>query len=260
MWFSFIALMMILDSLERESDNTCMLTEEVLLGSKQKTWMMFDKVASTYDFLNKLLSFGIDRYWRSFLSKQIKKNQFTLLDLGTGTGDVLFSVCDNHDVDNAIGMDLSEKMMAVAERKSEKRGLVKKVEFKVGDATAIPLGDASRDVVTMAFAIRNVSDPTKCLADIYRVLSGNGKALILEFSLPKNIIMKAVYLLYFRRVLPFVGGLISGDKHAYSYLNQSVESFPYGSEFSEMMKNVGFKSVTFTPLTFGIATLYVGQK
>jgi demethylmenaquinone methyltransferase / 2-methoxy-6-polyprenyl-1,4-benzoquinol methylase len=237
-----------------------MLTEEVLLGSKQKTWQMFDKVASTYDLLNKLLSFGIDRYWRSFLSKQIQKKQFSLLDLGTGTGDVLFSVLDNHDVDHAIGMDLSKKMMEVAERKSEKRGLVQKVEFKVGDATEIPLGDNSRDVVTMAFAIRNVSDPNKCLADIYRVLNDGGKALILEFSIPKNIIMKCVYLIYFRRVLPFVGGLISGDKHAYSYLNQSVEAFPYGGEFSGMMQNVGFENVRFTPLTFGIATLYVGQK
>lgn len=237
-----------------------MLTNDVLMKSKHKTWQMFDKVASTYDILNRLLSFGIDTYWRRRLSNEITKNHFSLLDLGTGTGDVLFRILDGHDADHAIGMDLSEKMMDVAIRKSKKRALVQNIEFKVGDATAIPLGDASVDVVSMAFAIRNVSDPNLCLSEIYRVLKVDGQALILEFSMPKWTLIKWIYLIYFRRVLPFVGGIISGDKHAYTYLNQSVESFPYGPQFSDMMTNAGFKDVRFIPLTFGIATLYIGKK
>lgn len=243
-----------------EPHNSPMLTNDVLMKSKHKTWQMFDKVASTYDLLNRLLSFGIDSYWRRCLSSKITKNHFSLLDLGTGTGDVLFTILDRHDVDHSMGMDLSEKMMDVAAKKSQKRALVQNVEFKVGDATAIPLGDLSVDVVSMAFAIRNVSDPAMCLNEIYRVLNADGQVLILEFSMPKWTIVKWIYLIYFRRVLPFVGGLISRDKHAYKYLNQSVESFPYGTQFTELMQVAGFKDVQFLPLTFGIATLYVGTK
>jgi len=237
-----------------------MLTNELLLKSKHKTWEMFDKVAPTYDLLNKLLSFGIDRYWRRVLSKNISKDHFHLLDLGTGTGDVLFSIVDHHQVTHAIGMDLSEKMMDVARKKSDSRSLIETTEFRAGDATQIPLGDRQIDVISMAFAIRNVSDPSLCLKEMVRVLKEDGEALILEFSLPKHAFIRSIYLFYFRTILPFVGKIISRDKHAYKYLNESVESFPYGDKFVELMKKAGFSSVRYIPLTFGIATLYVGRK
>ncbi|MCB0314807.1 MAG: class I SAM-dependent methyltransferase, partial [Calditrichaeota bacterium] len=116
------------------------------------------------------------------------------------------------------------------------------------------------DAVTISFGIRNVTDVSRALGEMKRVLKGGGKAIILEFSLPGNALMRSLYLFYFRKVLPRIGGLISGDSFAYRYLNETVESFPYGEAFCDLMRQAGFHQVKMTPLTFGIATIYEGEK
>ena len=229
---------------------------------KNKSWQLFDKIYKRYDLINDILSVGIITYWRRILVKVIpEKNNLKLLDCATGTGQVIFSVMKQHHnaVDQYVGIDLSKNMMTIAKEKKEKLLYKHKIDFNIADAQQIPFEDNSFDCITMAFGIRNVTDYKVCLKELYRVLKPGGKALIMEFSLPKNKVIKAIYLLYFRKVLPFVGGFLSGDLSAYRYLNTTVESFPYGSRFKDSMTQMGFKA-SYRPLTFGIATLYQGFK
>jgi demethylmenaquinone methyltransferase/2-methoxy-6-polyprenyl-1,4-benzoquinol methylase len=134
------------------------------------------------------------------------------------------------------------------------------LELKTGDAEAIPFDDNNFDATSISFGIRNVLNVNKSLAEMYRVLRPGGRALILEFSLPSNRLIRRLYLLYFRHVLPRLGRLVSGDAHAYNYLNQTVETFAHGEEFCELMRTAGFHNVKAIPLTFGIASIYQGDK
>jgi demethylmenaquinone methyltransferase/2-methoxy-6-polyprenyl-1,4-benzoquinol methylase len=231
--------------------------------SKQTTWQLFDRIADRYDLLNRILSGGIDVYWRrKMISFLPQRDQLILLDLATGTGDVMLMLAKKkpHLFSKLIGMDLSQKMMSVGKRKSKRDQLDSLITFQRGDATAIPMESCGVDVVTISFGIRNVADVSQALSEMYRVLKFGGVAMILEFSIPENSILKQLYLFYFRYVLPKVGALISGDAVAYTYLNQSVESFPYGDAFGKLMCAAGFKNNRQQPLTGGIATLYVGVK
>ena len=232
-------------------------------NSKKRTWQIFDRIAGRYDLLNKILSGGVDRYWRKKIVRYLPhKKDLQLLDLATGTGDVIFTLLQNTSgvFKSLVGMDLSEKMMDIGQEKAQKYYLNNLVTFKKGDATAIPLTNERMDVVTMAFGIRNVADVPKTLSEIYRILKSKGRVIILEFSLPNNMLIKQLYLAYFRHVLPRIGGLLSGDKQAYHYLNQSVETFPYGRDFCQLLETAKFENVTAYSLSGGIATLYVGDK
>ncbi len=151
-------------------------------------------------------------------------------------------------------------MLGVGRQKITDRNLDQELSLQIGDATNISFLDDSFDAVTIAFGIRNVENLRKSLREMHRVLKPGGRAVILEFSLPANRFIRALYLFYFRNILPKVGALISGDKYAYQYLNETVESFPYGDDFCDLMKAVGFRKVKSTPLTFGIATIYQGDK
>jgi demethylmenaquinone methyltransferase/2-methoxy-6-polyprenyl-1,4-benzoquinol methylase len=130
----------------------------------------------------------------------------------------------------------------------------------LGDGVSIPTGDAAFDLTTISFGIRNFSDPQKSLHDIHRVLKRDGRLMIMEFSIPTNFIVRNVYFFYFRHLLPFIGNIVSKHKDAYTYLNKSVEDFPYGDKFLGMMRTAGFQDLKMIPLTFGIATLYIGDK
>ena len=183
-----------------------------------------------------------------------------LLDLATGTADQLIFLSQDPRVHSGVGMDLAERMLDIGRKKIERLDLADSYDLRVGDADKVPIEDEVADVVTISFGIRNVCSVEGALKEMVRVLKPGGRVLILEFSLPKNRMFRQLYLFYFRHMLPRIGGLISGDAYAYRYLNQTVESFPYGEEFCSLMRAAGFEDVKARPLTFGIASIYQGDK
>lgn len=232
------------------------------LLSRENIHLLFNEVATTYDKINAILSFGIDKYWRKKISTFVPKNStLTLLDLATGTGDQLFSLIKHRkNITKAVGIDLAGKMLAIAKEKSEKMHLSKKTEFLEASALQIPFEENSFDLLTMSFGIRNVTSISSCFSEMLRVLKPHGKVYILEFSLPKSKLFKFFYLFYLRKVLPSLGKLLSKNNKAYSYLNQTIETFPYGNAFCEKLKESGFSNVKSMPLTFGIVHLYSAEK
>ncbi len=226
------------------------------------TWKMFDKIAPRYDLLNHLLSGYVDSYWRYQMGRQLpKKERLTVLDVATGTGDVGLSLLKHRSglVSHIVGIDLADNMLAEAKKKLEKLK-EKRMVVQKGDAMNIQFPDEMFDVATIAFGIRNVPDAPKAISEMHRVLKKDGRILVLEFSLPRFFLLRWLYLLYFRFILPGLGGLISGDKQAYKYLNTSVEAFSKPKEFLAILSQCGFKKVSYKSLTFGIATLYYGDK
>jgi len=230
--------------------------------SRTEIGRMFDRIASRYDLLNHLLSFGQDVMWRNSAVKHLSdKPDQIVLDAATGTGEMLLALLrKNSNIKAAVGIDMSENMLTVGLQKIKKRRLNNTVMLMPGDAGNIPFIGNSCDAVTMAFGIRNVSNVQAVLKDIYRVLKKKGKVIILEFSLPENKFIKRLYLFHFRRILPVMGTIISGYRYAYRYLNQTVESFPYGIAFCELLLDAGFQNVYNYPMTFGIVTIYCGEK
>jgi len=232
--------------------------------TRKNVWVMFDRIAHRYDILNRLLSFRQDVVWRNKLARYLPEgNNLVILDVATGTGDVLISLLKKSPkskISKSIGIDMAEKMLDFGRQKLRKLKLDDRIELHQGNATDIQFNENTFDAATISFGIRNVNDLDLGIQNMYRVLKPNGRVLILEFSLPKNNVLKNLYLFYFRKVLPFIGGVISGDSYAYNYLNQSVESFPYGDDFCEILKRNGFKNVKYHVLTFGIASIYQGDK
>jgi len=235
--------------------------KESLDERKKESYKIFDEVAGTYDSLNKVLSFGIDRYWRWMIKRNLpQKQKLEILDLATGTADVALLLGKESHVQKVDGIDMSQEMINFGNVKVKNRKLEHKVSLYIADGCNLPHPDQSFDVTTVSFGIRNFPDFKKGLQEKFRVLKPGGRSMIMEFSLPKNFLIKAFYLFYFRTVLPFVGNLFSGHGDAYNYLNKTVEEFPYGEDFAKHMSEVGFENVRFIPLTFGIATLYIGDR
>jgi len=230
--------------------------------SKQESWRMFNRIARRYDLLNRLLSLRQDVRWRKKLTEYLpdRENLF-VLDLATGTADVLLSLFANSPrVSRGIGVDPAEEMLRIGQKKIQQQQLSDRIELRTGDAMQLPFPASTFDVVTIAFGIRNVPDVPAALSEMYRILKRGGRALVLEFSLPENKLLRTLYLFYFRHILPGVGGFISGDAFAYKYLNRTVETFPYGEDFCEILRAQKFENVRYAPLTFGIATIYRGDK
>jgi demethylmenaquinone methyltransferase/2-methoxy-6-polyprenyl-1,4-benzoquinol methylase len=225
---------------------------------KAESWVMFDRLARRYDLLNRLLSAGRDIAWRKKCVREVPDDKpLTVLDLATGTADVLLTLLRQRpNIRLALGLDPAKTMLAIARRKLANR----KAWLLNGDAQNIGLRNGAADVITMAFGIRNIANVEKTLQEMLRVLAAGVKSLILEFSLPENSAMRKIYLLYFRHILPLIGGIISGDHLAYSYLNRTVEEFPYGEPFCQKLRLAGFSYIRAYPLTFGIATLYSAEK
>lgn len=230
--------------------------------SQRDVWQMFDKISSHYDLLNHLLSFGADIYWRKKLIQFLpQRSDVRLLDLATGTADQLITILKHaKQVKNALGIDLSQEMIRIGQKKIIDKPYSHQITLAKGDATNISLSNESVDCVTMSYGIRNVDNVEKCLEECLRVLTPRGRLLILEFSLPKNRCVKMVHLFYLRHILPSIGGLISRQKEAYRYLNETIETFPCGEAFCQLLKKAGFIRIKAYPLTFGITTLYVGEK
>ena len=230
--------------------------------SKSTSWQMFDDISPRYDFLNHLLSFGLDIRWRRRLARFLKSRPGqNVLDLATGTADVLISLFKNNPhVQKASGIDLAEKMLAIGRPKIIREGLQERAILKHGDAHNIPFDSLTFDAVTIAFGIRNMENPEQVLKEMRRVLKKGGRALVLEFSLPQNVFIRWVHLAYLRHIVPLIGAAFSGHYRAYKYLNQTIESFPYGTAFCALMAKAGFQHVQACPLMSGIATIYQGDK
>jgi len=220
---------------------------------------MFDAIAARYDFLNHLLSAGIDRYWRARAIRSLRlTGRETLLDLCTGTGDLAIAAAAPRRAARVVGLDFAAAMLHVGQEKVARAGLARRVRLLRGDAMRIPLAAASVDAVTIAFGIRNVADPAAACRDIHRVLRPGGRLAILEFGLPRAPVVRSLYLWYFRHVLPRIGRLVSRHTAAYDYLPASVGAFPPPETFAGVLRAAGFADVAVSPLTFGIVYLYSG--
>jgi len=231
-------------------------------SSSDAVCRMFDGIAPYYVLLNHVLSFGWDFLWRRKLAKAVNNDKkLKVLDLATGTGDLLISVLRrNPNITEAVGLDISENMLALCRERIAKHKLTDRVSLVRSDAADSGLPDESFDVVTMGFGIRNTPDVFKTLCEIHRLLRRGGTVLILEFSIPMNRIIRKCYLLYLRNYVPLLGRVLSGDKNAYRYLNTSVEKFHSMDDFSTLMRKAGFSDVSAAPLTFGIVCLYKASK
>lgn len=228
--------------------------------SRSKVSSMFDRIAPRYDFLNIVLSCGIDRLWRRAVARRLPAGtELVVADIASGTGDQLFAMCKLARVSRVIGLDMSRGMLELGEQKRRPKPNANEGLFSLGDALRLPLQDASVSATTISFGIRNVEDVSAGLAEMHRVLKPGGRSIILEFSLP-SWPLRPIYLFYLRHILPRIGALLSGDSSAYRYLNQTVETFPYGDAFCDLMRGVGFTNVSAHRLSFGIATIYCGDK
>lgn len=229
-------------------------------NKKQQVEQMFDNIAPKYDFLNHFLSLGIDKLWRKKAVRILKSYQPKLiLDVATGTGDFAIETSRIRP-DEIVGFDLSEQMIKVGVDKVKRLGLDKMISFRKGDSEQMPFADASFDAITVAFGVRNFENLEKGLQEFYRVLKPGGVAVILEFSKPKYFPFKQFYQFYSFRILPRLGGMISKDASAYSYLPESVIAFPDDQAFLSVLRSCGFGETRQWRLTFGIATIYLGRK
>ncbi len=235
--------------------------QENLQISKADSWRLFDAISPRYDFLNRLLSWGQDLRWRREIGRYLPQNEeLTVLDLATGTADVLITLVEQHNIAQAYGLDRSHKMLEIGRKKIAAKGLTGTIRLQEGDAHAISYAGNMFSAVTMAFGIRNMANPQKVLKECFRVLKMGGRALVLEFSLPPNPVVRFFHLLYLRYVVPFIGYVFSGNTQAYKYLNETIETFPSGDDFLKMMQDAGFKNLQVHPLLFGAASIYQGDK
>ena len=222
---------------------------------------MFDDIAYRYDLLNRLLSFGIDRRWRRFAVSQlsIPKNG-RVLDIATGTCDVALEVAEQTDSSvTIVGEDFTQGMLVQGQSKLQKSPHGSRIMLVNAPCEEIPHPDECFDGITIAFGIRNVVDRQAGLGEMYRVLKPGGRVVILEFSNPRSRLFRQLYYFYFQKILPTLGGLIS-KRSAYQYLPDSVIEFPTQEDFSQMMGAAGFQRLQYVDQTFGIATVYVGDK
>ena len=229
-------------------------------SKKAQVASMFDNISRNYDFLNHFLSLGIDIIWRKKAIKQLQKDQPKLiLDIATGTGDFAIEALALNP-DKVIGVDISAGMLEVGKVKMKKRKLDHKIEMHLGDSEGLQFDDNNFDAVIVAFGVRNFENLEKGLSDMYRVLKPGGKAVILEFSRPKMFPFKQLYHFYFKSILPLLGRIISKDQSAYTYLPESVQAFPDGQNFLDILTKLGFKDTQCKPQTLGISSIYVGIK
>lgn len=229
----------------------------------EKIGQMFDSIAPDYDRLNHIMSLDVDRTWRRKALKHIVKKDTAqeILDIACGTGDFSIVIAEHaHPQTHVHGLDLSDGMLKVMRGKVSRKGLEARISCEQGSAEQMRYSDASYDCVTIAFGIRNFEHREAALREILRVLKPGGKLVILELSVPSNPIIRWCYNLYFTRILPLVGGSVSGDKAAYKYLPASVLSFPKKEEWMGIMRSCGYTDVLHKAYTLGICRLYTGTK
>jgi len=220
---------------------------------------MFSDIAGRYDFLNHLLSFGVDIKWRNQAVRLAKAGEpKDILDIATGTGDLAISLKKAIPNAKVKGLDFSANMLEIAKQKAKKSRL--DIAFEQGDGQELPFFDNSFDLITVAYGIRNFSDRPKGLSEFYRVLRKNGKLIILEFPPPRSDIFGKLFSYYFFQISPRIAGVFSGRRDAYEYLGKSVREFPQPEKFTAMIANAGFVQASFKRQLFGISVLYYGEK
>lgn len=228
-------------------------------SKREEVEQMFDNIAHRYDFLNHLLSAGIDHSWRKKAVDYIAEVQpKQIIDLATGTGDFAIE-CARLRPDKITAVDISEEMMRYGAIKVKSNGY-DTIQFMKGDSEQLAFTDNTFDAMTVGFGVRNYQDLPKGLKEMHRVLRKGGRLAILEVSIPQNAFMRYIFNIYFNHFCPFIGRIFSKDVRAYTYLNESVNAFPSGIHFVDILKNTGFINVNWQPLTFGICALYTCEK
>lgn len=221
---------------------------------------MFNNIASKYDFLNRFLTLGIDQSWRrKAISSMNVDADSEVIDIATGTADLAIAIEKKYGPKHIIGLDLSDQMLAYGRKKVAKRNLEDKIELVEGDSENLPFESNTFDAASVAYGVRNFEDLDKGLTEINRTLKSGGQLMVLEFSKP-GFPIKQVFDIYFKYILPFIGKITSKDNRAYSYLYESVQTFPDGQDFVSRMKAAGFKNCECKRLTFGISSIYTGIK
>lgn len=218
---------------------------------------MFDSIAPAYDWMNRAMTFGVDRRWRKLTVNRIAAlKPADIIDIATGTGDLAVAMAKRMPQASVVGIDLSEGMIGIGQRKVEEAGLSGRVSLRCGDCLSLPLPDASADVVTVAFGVRNFEHLDRGYSEMLRVLRPGGHLFVLELSTPVNPLVKPFYHLYTRGIIPFVGRMVSKDVRAYSYLPESIAAVPQGDDMLRLIREAGFTDTAFRRMTFGVCTLY----
>ena len=221
---------------------------------------MFTAIAPRYDFLNRLLSLGIDQQWRQFVGRRLADLEHPqVLDVACGTADLSLAIRQSNRQAKVVGLDFSTQMLTLAQEKITQLSEADGLDLLAGSAEDLPFADQSFDALTIAFGIRNVIDRPRALREFCRVMKPGARLVILEFSMPDQFLLRALYRLYFLKILPLIGGLFA-RKSAYKYLPESVVQFPERDEFARMVKGAGFSKLRYHPLTGGIVTVYLGEK
>lgn len=235
--------------------------EDSTASKKEQVAKMFDQIAGRYDFLNRFLSVGIDVYWRKVMLNKLKPLQpKCILDVATGTADVALMAESVLNPQQIIGIDISSGMLELGREKIKQKKLNHVITLQKGDSENIEFADNHFDAVTVAFGVRNFENLEKGLSEILRVLKPGGQLCILEFSKPNLPVIEQFYHWYLGFIAPEIAKMISKNKKAYAYLNNSVRAFPEGRDFTEIMGKIGFKDITCTRLSLGISSLYTGKK
>jgi demethylmenaquinone methyltransferase/2-methoxy-6-polyprenyl-1,4-benzoquinol methylase len=233
--------------------------EELNLSKKEQVRKMFNNIAHRYDFMNRLLTLRIDTIWRKKAINLVKPYEpKDILDVATGTGDFAVEMM-RLKPKKVIGIDIAEVMLELGRKKMERKGLSATIELKEADSENLPFADSSFDLVSSAFGVRNFEDLEKGLSEMLRVLRPEGHILILEASNPEDMPFKSLYKAYMTKICPAIGSIFSDGK-AYNYLNRSVEAFPTGNAFIEILNKVGYTDAHHYPQSMGVASIYIAKK
>ena len=234
-------------------------------SKREQVAEMFDTISPKYDLLNHVLSGGIDILWRKRAIRELQASKTpsfapqTILDVASGTGDFAIEALALKPK-KIIGVDISEGMLAIGREKMKKRGLDHIIDMRAGDSEGLPFADNEFDAVIVSFGVRNFENLLKGLTDMHRVTRPGGVCVVLEFSNPRQFPFKQLYSFYSRTILPLIGRVVSKDASAYTYLPESVQAFPDGPNFLRIYEASGFTNTKWIPLTFGVASIYIGHK
>ncbi len=229
-------------------------------GRKEQVTEMFDNISGNYDFMNRLMTFGVDVKWRKKVVKMVAETHpKKILDIATGTGDFAIMLASIKP-DKIVGLDISSGMLEIGKKKVKEKGLDQLIDMVLGDSEKLPFDTDSFDAITVGFGVRNFENLDKGLSEIYRVLKPGGIFVVLETSQPEKFPFKQLYKFHSKYIIPLLGGLFSKDKKAYDYLPESAQAFPYGEAFNNILRKNKFISVSNIPLLFGAASIYKAFK